>query len=251
MSIAVPIHGFGGGVPLNFKVVAGTTRPSNPAENTIWVNTASMSSWVFSPSKPSNPTEGMVWIVTGTSSFSAFNVLKKNELLVYPIYLEQYTNGAFKDVEGAIYQNGQWSELILDTPSAYWVNKGVVNENYGKSLEVGTSSKFAFDGPGYFIHTLVGGSSAYMRSSEKVDVSKAKTLVLKCEEQTGGTVIVGLSNSSSVTSLIASGEKVTTGSGVIRVDIEAITGSYYLVYKGIGSAGSTNDMAKIADIYWV
>lgn len=244
-------HGAGGSNPLNFKVVCGTTRPSDPRENTIWVNTASMSSWVFSPSKPTNPTEGMVWIVTGTSSPSTLNILKKNELFVFPIYLMQYTNSAFKDVEGAIYQNDKWSELVLDTPTGYWVSKGVVNETYGKSFEVGTSTKFAFDGPGYFIHTLVGGSSAYMRSSEKVDVSKAKTLVLKCEEQTGGTVIVGLSNSSSVTSLIASGEKVTTGSGVIRVDIEAITGSYYLVYQGKGSAGSTNDMAKIADIYWV
>lgn len=243
-------HGSGGSL-LNFKVVVGTSQPSDPRENTIWVKTASMSSWVFSPSTPTKPTEGMVWIVTGTSSLSTLNVLKKNELLVYPIYLEQYTNGAFKDIEGAIYQNGKWYELILDTPYAYWVNKGVVNETYGKSLEVGTSTKFAFGNPGYFIHTLVGGSSAYMRSAEKVDVSKAKTLVLKCEDQTGGTVIVGLSSSSSVTSLIASGEKVSTGKGVIRVDIEEITGSYYLVYKGIGSGGSTNETAKISDIYLV
>lgn len=251
MSIAVPIHGFGGGVPLNFKVVAGTTRPTNPAENTVWVNTNSMSSWIFSPSEPMNPAEGMVWIATGTNLASAFNVLKKNELLVCPIYMMQYTNGSFKDVSGAVYQNGTWSELVLDTPSDYWVSKGVINETYGKSLEVGTSNKFVFDDSGFFTHTLVGGSSAYMRSAEKVDVSKAKTLALKCEDQTGGTVIVGLSSSSSVTSMVASGEKVSTGKGVIRVDIESITGSYYLVYKGIGPTGSTNATAKISDIYLV
>lgn len=44
----------GGGVnPLNFKVVGGTSAPSNPKENTIWVNCSlNITSWDFSATEP-------------------------------------------------------------------------------------------------------------------------------------------------------------------------------------------------------
>ena len=53
MSIIVPLEGFGGGSnPLNFKVV-GNPQPSNPAENTIWVNTiVDITSWHFGAEEP-------------------------------------------------------------------------------------------------------------------------------------------------------------------------------------------------------
>ena len=65
MSEMVPMYGFGGsgGGGLNFKVVGGTTQPTNPTENTIWVNTSvSITDWVFSATEPTTPVEGMVWI---------------------------------------------------------------------------------------------------------------------------------------------------------------------------------------------
>ena len=34
-----PTNARGGGGGLNLKVVGGTTQPTNPRENTIWVNT--------------------------------------------------------------------------------------------------------------------------------------------------------------------------------------------------------------------
>ena len=41
MNKVVPLNGFGGGSnPLNFKIVGGTTQPSNPVENMIWVQTS-------------------------------------------------------------------------------------------------------------------------------------------------------------------------------------------------------------------
>lgn len=43
----------GGGAGLNFKVVGGTTQPTNPKENTIWINTdAEITSWAFAPVDP-------------------------------------------------------------------------------------------------------------------------------------------------------------------------------------------------------
>lgn len=45
--------GSGSGAGLNFKVVGGTTAPTSPSENTIWVNTStSITSWVFSSNNP-------------------------------------------------------------------------------------------------------------------------------------------------------------------------------------------------------
>lgn len=47
------LHGSGGSNPLNFKVVGGTSAPSNPRENTIWLNTdTEITSWDFSATQP-------------------------------------------------------------------------------------------------------------------------------------------------------------------------------------------------------
>lgn len=103
----------GGGTALNFRVVGGTTEPSNPKENMIWVNTSTtISSWVFSATQPSNPSNGMVWISTGTSSTVEFNALKKNGIHVYPISAKQYVSGAWVDKIAMSYQNGEWVDWV-------------------------------------------------------------------------------------------------------------------------------------------
>lgn len=49
-------HGFkhgASGVPLNFKIVGGTTEPTNPKENMIWVNTdQKITEWAFAAENP-------------------------------------------------------------------------------------------------------------------------------------------------------------------------------------------------------
>lgn len=94
---------------LNFAVVGGASKPENPVENTIWVNTETeITSWSISPEQPESPTSGMVWINNGASSESAFNALKKNEIKVYPQTAKQYVGGKWADVESNIYQGGTW-----------------------------------------------------------------------------------------------------------------------------------------------
>jgi hypothetical protein len=52
MSKFVTLHGFGGGsggTELNFDIVGGTTEPTNPTENMIWVNTnVEIADYIFS-----------------------------------------------------------------------------------------------------------------------------------------------------------------------------------------------------------
>ena len=94
---------------LNFEMVGGTTQPSNPKENTIWVNTETeITGWIFSVEAPETPTLGMIWIKVGVVSDTPFNALKTNSFLAYPLYASQYINDAFEITPAKIYYNGAW-----------------------------------------------------------------------------------------------------------------------------------------------
>lgn len=112
-NLATAINSIPEGVELNFEVVGGTSQPSNPKENTIWVNTSTtITSWVFSAEQPSSPKSGMVWIQTGNSSGVSFNALKKNDVQVYPLSAKQYVYYSWKDITSKIYQGGSWKNFV-------------------------------------------------------------------------------------------------------------------------------------------
>lgn len=144
------------GVELNFKVVGGTTEPSNPTENTIWVNTdTEITSWIFSSTEPENPVEGMVWFSTGTSSSVAFNALKKNGITVYPLSAKQLIGGVWKGVTAKSSHDGQWVDWMIylynkgaeyvDESGNGWVFSGKYTQNED-SIRVGTTGGTAFSG---------------------------------------------------------------------------------------------------------
>lgn len=100
----------GGGVGgLNFRVVGGTSEPSNPKENEIWINTsAEINGYVLATDQPPELTEGLVWIKTGKASTVAFNAMKKNVLTVYPLSAMQVISGRLQTVTAMSYQGGRW-----------------------------------------------------------------------------------------------------------------------------------------------
>lgn len=101
------------GVELNFEVVGGTTQPSNPKENTIWVNTSNtITSWTFSIEQPTSPSNGMMWFSTGEYSTVPFNALKNNSMQIYPVYAKQYVNGTWEEKTTKSYQNGEWQTWV-------------------------------------------------------------------------------------------------------------------------------------------
>lgn len=107
----------GGGAALNFKVLAYATEEellaATPAENTIGiVTTAPITSWIFSSEEPSPLTPGMVWISTSSSSSAAFNALKKNNVMVYPISAKQVVSGELVHVIAKSRQGGEWVDWI-------------------------------------------------------------------------------------------------------------------------------------------
>ena len=119
-------NGGGGGTDLNFEIVGGTAQPTNPTENTIWVNTdAAVTGWIISASEPENPTDGMVWVIPDARSKIVFNAMRKNAILITPLSAKQYISGAWVDVEAQIYQDGAW--MSFDNGSLWIVRNGVLN----------------------------------------------------------------------------------------------------------------------------
>ena len=91
------------GNDLNFKVVGGTSAPSNPKENTIWVNTSTaITSWDFSATEPTKRS-------------------KNNNLILYPYYSTTKTENGItftSNADGTITANGtsgtEKAEAIFD-----------------------------------------------------------------------------------------------------------------------------------------
>ncbi len=108
------------GADLNFEVVGGTSRPSSPNPNTIWINTSTaITEWAFSAEEPASPVPGMVWIGVSNTSGVSFNALKDSTLYVYPIDAKQYTGSKWENVNAESYQGGAWVEWILSKALYY------------------------------------------------------------------------------------------------------------------------------------
>lgn len=110
----------GGSGGLNLKIVGGTTQPTNPAENTIWVNTdVAIPVWHFSAKQPENMNQGAVWFKTVAASNIALNALKKNEIRLCIESVNQYTDGELIAQNAAIYQSGKWTNIEVLVPYEY------------------------------------------------------------------------------------------------------------------------------------
>lgn len=105
------IQAIKGGGDLNFEVV-GNPKPSNPKENTIWIDTnTEITGWSFSADAPTGPVSGMVWIESGGNGEIEFNALSDNCISVYPTAAYQYNGSAWEDRDAQIYQNGNWNDI--------------------------------------------------------------------------------------------------------------------------------------------
>ncbi|MEF2837516.1 MAG: hypothetical protein U0N82_07300 [Oscillospiraceae bacterium] len=168
------------GVELNFDVVGGTSQPSNPKENMIWVNTSTtISSWVFSATQPSNPSNGMVWIPTGTSSPIEFNALKKNGIQVYPISAKQYVSGVWANVAASVYQDSAWTVFSAEKYYLFQSGVGVSADcvyGSGEYTEMTVnSSKITTE-----MNDITGPIEAYLRTKNKIDLTTYSTMCMEC-----------------------------------------------------------------------
>lgn len=173
----------GGGAPLNFKVV-GNPQPTNPRENTIWINTdTAVTGYVFSAAAPSSPTQGMVWIAVGTSSPVEFNALKKNGIQVYPISAKQYVSGAWVGRTAKIYQGGEWHDWMFDlyVDGSEWETRALKPSSGWPHVYTPTVTKNT-DGSTTVSLTVSGeGGGGVWELKNDIDVTNYKSLCIKCK----------------------------------------------------------------------
>lgn len=110
------------GISLNYEVVGGTTAPTNPKENTIWINTdVAIGEHQFSYTQPTTRIDGStlqagdIWLQTAETTKYNFNALKKNELYLHVKNIYQLINGGWQEAVASIYQNGAWTKFFYDT----------------------------------------------------------------------------------------------------------------------------------------
>lgn len=250
-------HGAGGGAPLNFKVVGGTTAPSNAKENTIWINTSTaITSYVFSATQPTNPVAGMVWIFTGTSSNGAFNVLKKNGIYIYPIYAKQYVSGKWVDKTAKCWQGGKWIN--------WWTGDIYVNGVFAVTFNARAVGNGAFasavapsvtnNGTHVTIKpTNTGAQNDGIWQSKKILINKSNTkLQVKFVggSQVNNWAFYGISKTEPVTgNLNPIVQKTPTNFNTTEtLDITELEGDYYLWFHVGQQSGSAYAYFDISEI---
>lgn len=221
----------GGGVPLNFKVVGGTSQPSSPAANTIWVNTSTaITGYYFQATQPSNMKAGEVWFNTSTASTVEFNALKKNVLNVYPVSAKQMVSGTLKNVTAKIWQNSKWVD--------WWDGTLYKSGNEYNAFTGGwTTSDYTVSGyPGGTVTnannrlTMASGSGQYSCAGtvNRIDLTPFKTLrVIGYAEKTDSKSKVGVFSTKELNSPAAS-KTISVGSFDVTVDISSLAGPYFV-----------------------
>ena len=238
---------------LNFSVVGGTTTPSNPVENTIWVKTdTEVTSWALSPVQPQSPSNGAVWIKTGSSGEHSFNALKKNEIKVYPQGAKQYVASKWVDIEYLCYQNGKWIEGVS---TAFVFQNGAFAKG---SLDYYTSTSDqlseVYIENGIISLYAYGDRVVFFWTTEKYDLSNYSKLifVVKSMEYTGNAGEVDFDVSSTeeggdAAAITSTPIKNSTTPSEHVVDISSLDGSYY-IRVGIEMAGTGDRFVEISEI---
>lgn len=235
---------------LNFEVIGGTTEPTNPKENTIWVNTdVEITGWYFSATQPENMAEGEVWFTTGDSSEVAFNALKKNTIQVSPSIVKQWVSGELKDVTAKSYQDGKWVDLV-SLEGVFYKKGNECTEITGgwtsKKNCLGNITKKA-DRISLNLTGKSGGDTYFVSyTKNKIDLSDYKKISFVFDsfnrsdtEDSSVRVYVGLfKNISTVTdeeSLMNEcvATKQVTTKGTAYVDVSGLRNSYYVAVCGL------------------
>lgn len=225
----------GGGGGLNYKVVGGTTAPSNPKENTIWIMTdAKITSHVFCTTEPENPVEGMAWIRNGKTSAVSFNALKKNGIVILPVAVCLYVDGAWVQLDSYIYQAGIWVQFA--TACVYLFNMGDKCENLtggwgavsgGLSGHYGKTPSVTFSGntmTAEFSPTRI--TVGQVKTVNAIDLTERNKLVFHITDvvDPASASLVGVIDDSSEKIVMVASAPVAVGD--VEIDLSAVSGSY-------------------------
>lgn len=204
MPTIIRVGGGGGKAGIDLTVVGGTTQPTSPKNNTIWVKTeTAIGTAYLSPTAPESPAVGDVWINTGirygtdsvaTVSTKTIAVHENPFLEINVLQLNQWDGSAWNWCDGGIYANNEWTDMAL-----YLTWYGTMNESYPVGYEV-AKSDFTFrsdfvnasadgclhwSGSSYNMYCMAG-----VKNGHGIDVSKFSKVGISYKTSTTDTSII-------------------------------------------------------------
>lgn len=221
----------GGGAGLNYRVFGGTSAPSDPKENTIWVNTSTaITRHVFSATQPKNLEAGMIWFQTDAKSAVPFNALKKNNITVYPLFAKQYVSGSLVNKTAKIYQGGKWVDwyvwdgVLYNAGNEYeaitggWqVSRGRTNTSIPLGSVVKESNRM-------IIRDAKDPSAIQVCTKNKIDLTDYTMLHAELSDKSGA---LQIGNEVEMNNGIAR----SSGYGRRSIDISGYKGAYYVAVQ--------------------
>lgn len=240
--------GGGGGGGLNFQVV-GNPQPTNPKENTIWLNTAKkITGKYFQTEQPKDMQPGEVWISTGTSSTVAFNATKKDTVMLYPISAKQMGHdGVLVDVEAKSYQGGAWVDWI---PDGYLFYSGVgAIAQFTLKKESNAVVNIGKEYVEYNRTSTSSSQATYYVQKDFTGYNWLKAMVHETARGERDDVTAALAYSTAVPAANRNGYtrtaevvfSVTNEPKVYKIDISAQSGTFYVAITG-GMIGKVYDI---------
>lgn len=253
----------GGGAELNFEVIGSTTQPSNPKENTIWVNTSTeITGWSFSATEPDIPIEGVVWVNIDVNGTHMINAVSKNEIELSIISVKQYISDAWVSKTAYIYISGEWDLLIQ-----YIYNKGNLYLDFTGGFEltawkINSTTKGATNNVSVSYNTeqivikKTGTSSSHDNGSafttvNKIDLSAYNTLTAKGRFYAYDSYSISylrmfVEDSKSTPWINADASKAVSAVNIAQdemvLDVSGLSGSYYI---GFGMYTSEDERIEI------
>lgn len=231
--------GKGGSGDLNFEVVGGVTQPTNPRENTIWVNTSNeITGWIFSFEEPSVLHEGMVFFGLVKSGKVTMNAIKENGItisfkaarqvigneLVKVEEAQVFINGAWVVLSGAqIYDDGEWH-----SPYTGFITNNCTITEYADHLHLVLNNK----------------SGVYVKD---VNFDEADTLMMDIVSDSVGWITIAVSDHMNWYDLGSNGnymqymsfQDTVTGPkierGIYPLDVSNISGTHHIVINSWSS----------------
>lgn len=252
---AFMLGGRGGsaGMSANVTVVGGLTQPTNPKENTVWVETEyDITSYAFDISAGAL-SEGTVGHAIIMSSFSAvqnrINIGKTNKgLFVYPFSAFVWNGISYERAEIKLYKDGQWYSGGGDL---YYNGNEFENVTGGWTVVKtagGSVTKRASD----VLVNCVGvngvNTLGTIRTTNMIDLSAINEIYLENPGWTfGGTSgfafgLLGVTDNPNAGNHVVMSPN-ATGAGRLVLDVSGVVGMRY-VYVGAGFHGATSYTAN-------